>query len=214
MAATISAIVALAVAWGAAGAMADGDPASDVLVTQNVFVPYELSITRQTETLNALLAESARSGFPIRVALIAAPTDLGTVTSLWRDPVGYSRYLGTELSLAFHGQVAVVMPDGIGVWPGGVAPTRSEEAVAGRLRAPGGGAGLVTGAIAAVQRLAAAQGHPLSLAGVHVEAPVAPSGSSHLIEWLVFGIGAVLIAVCWGLSFRARPLDLRRRAAA
>jgi hypothetical protein len=205
-------IVALAAGFGAPGALADGDPASDVLVTENVFVPLELSITRQTELLSALLSASA-SRFPIRVALIAAPDDLGTATALWRNPVGYSRYLGTELSLAFTGQVVVVMPNGIGVWPGRVAPTGAEQRVASELPAPGGGRALVAAAIAAVQRLAAADGHPLALDGIRVTAPAAAASSSDATEWLVIGGGALLIALSWSASLRARPLQLWRRAA-
>ena len=206
-------IVALAAAFGVPGALADGDPASDVLVTENVFVPLELSITRQTELLSALLNSSAPAGFPVRVALIAAPDDLGTATALWRNPVGYSRYLGTELSLAFTGQVVVVMPNGIGVWPGRVAPTGAEQRVASELPAPGGGRALVAAAIAAGQRLAAADGHPLALDGIRVTAPAAAASSSDATEWLVIGGGALLIALSWSASLRARPLQLWRRAA-
>jgi len=194
-------IVALAAAFGVPGALADGDPASDVLVTENVFVPLELSITRQTELLSALLNSSAPAGFPVRVALIAAPDDLGTATALWRNPVGYSRYLGTELSLAFTGQVVVVMPNGIGVWPGRVAPTGAEQRVASELPAPGGGRALV------------ADGHPLALDGIRVTAPAAAASSSDATEWLVIGGGALLIALSWSASLRARPLQLWRRAA-
>lgn len=210
----VAAIVALAAAWGAAGALADGDPASDVLISQNVFVPLELNIDRQTELLGALLADSAKAGFPIRVALIDAPDDLGTVTALWRNPTGYSKYLGTELSLAFTGQVAVVMPDGIGVWPGRFAPTRAEAVVASQLPAPGSGTALVTAAIAAVERLAAAEGHPLSTTGIRVVAPAAASGSGQAAELLALGLGGVLILLAWGASLRARPLHRGRRAPA
>jgi hypothetical protein len=210
----VAAIVALAAGWGAAGARADGDPASDVLVTQTLFVPLELSITRETETLGALLAQARDEGFPVRVALIAAPDDLGTVTPLWRNPVGYSRYLGTELSLAFPGQVVVVMPDGIGVWPGTVAPTAAERLVAARLPAPGSRAALVAAAIDAVERLAAAHGHPLAAGDLHVSAPAAVAGGGHALEWIVFASGALLIAVCWAFSLHARPLGRRRETVA
>src|ERR1700761_6222871 len=65
-------------------ARADGDPASDVLVYQNLFVTSEsgMSSAQQSEVAN-LLATSARDGFPIRVAIIAAPVDLGAVPALF-----------------------------------------------------------------------------------------------------------------------------------
>jgi hypothetical protein len=213
--AALLAIVALFAMARVTPARADGDPASDVLVTENVFVPIELSISRQTNELQSLLAAAARAGFPIRVALIDSPKDLGTVTSLWRNPVAYSHYLGTELSLAFpHGQVAVVMPNGIGVYAGGLAPTAAERAVAAQLPAPGSGAALVTGAIGAVERLATAEGHPLSPAAAgRSTRPPAPGGAA-TETWLALGLGALLIALAWAASLRARPLQLRRRAPA
>lgn len=210
----ISAIVALAGLFGAGAAYGDGDPASDVLVSQSMFVPIELSINRQTEQLQALLAEAARAGFKVRVAMIDSPRDLGTVTSLWRQPKLYSGYLGTELSLSFTGQVVVVMPNGIGVYPGRVAPTPSERTVAAELPAPGPGEGLVTGAIAAVERLAAAQGDPLATAGIRAPAGAPASGGAPTSTWLALGLGALLIALAWAASLRARPLGLGRRATA
>jgi len=207
----ILAIVALGGLRGVSAARADGDPASDVLVTQSVFVPLELTITRQTNALEALLAASGRAGFPIRVALIDSAKDLGTVTALWRRPVAYARYLGTELSLAFHGQVAVVMPNGIGIDPGPIAPTAGERAVAAGLAAPGAGPALVTAAIAAVRRLAAAAGHPLPVAALRVAGPAPAASGSGASAWLALVAGAVLVGIAWGASLRARPLDLRRR---
>lgn len=211
--AAVALIVALAVAWSPSGARADGDPASDVLVFRSVFLPKELSYGRRYELLTDLLAESKRAGFPIRVALIDSPADLGTVTSLWLKPKAYSAYLQFELSLAFRGQVAVVMPDGIYINPGEVAPTAAEERVASELPAPGSGNALLTGAITAVQRLAAAEGHPLPVAGIRV--PSTPSGGSGgAAEWLALVLGALLIALAWAASLRARPLTGRRRATA
>jgi hypothetical protein len=209
----LTGIVALALGWHAPLALADGDPASDVLVSQSVFVPFELTINRETDELQALLAAADRAGFPIRVALIDSPQDLGTVTALWRQPLEYSRYLGTELSLSFGGQVAVVMPNGIGIDPGTITPTAAERAVAARLPAPGGGAALVGAAIEAVQRLAAAEGHPLPAPLRASGPPPAPTGGQNA-AWLALVLGAALVALAWAASLRARPLRLRRRAAA
>lgn len=209
----LCAIVALASAWKAPRAAGDGDPASDVLVTESVFVPLELTINRETDELQALLAASARAGFPIRVALIDSARDLGTVTALWHEPVQYARYLGTELSLSFRGQVAVVMPDGIGVDPGPVAPTAAERSVAAQLPAPGAGHSLVTAAIAAVRRLAAAQGHPLP-SDLRVSGPAGAPAAQDTAAWLALVLGAALVILAWGASLRARPWQPRRKAAA
>jgi hypothetical protein len=103
-----------------AAALADGDPGSDVLVYQNVFVASDanISIAQQVE-LGDLLTSAQRSGFTIRVAIIATPADLGAITQLWGKPTSYASFLGIELSLAYAQRLLVVMPDGFGFnWQG------------------------------------------------------------------------------------------------
>ncbi len=101
----------------APSASADGDPASDVLVQSQLFNPIDSGVPLSAQArLEAVLAESARAGFPIRVALIASQSDLGTATALWRSPAKYAQYLGYELSQLYDGQVLVVMPDGFGLY--------------------------------------------------------------------------------------------------
>src|ERR1700678_272303 len=80
-------------------ARADGDPGSDVLVYQNLFVAADsnISIAQQVE-LGDLLTSASDSGFTIRVAIIATPADLGAITQLWRKPASYASFLGIELS--------------------------------------------------------------------------------------------------------------------
>ena len=108
-------MLALAMAGGAAPAQADGDPASDVLTTQPLFLPQDAAIpAKQQAQLAGLLQEAARSGYPIRVAVVASSADLGSVTELWRQPQTYARFLGQELSLVYRGPLLVVMPDGFG----------------------------------------------------------------------------------------------------
>ena len=59
----------------------------------------------QQAQLVALLAAARRSGYQLRVALIASSTDLGSVTELWRQPQSYAQFLGQELSLVYRGPV-------------------------------------------------------------------------------------------------------------
>ena len=83
-------------------ARADGDPGSDVLVFQNLFVGSEagVSVTQQAQ-LGELLTDAAVPAFRIRVAIIAHRLlDLGAVTALWQKPQSYARFLGLELSLS------------------------------------------------------------------------------------------------------------------
>ena len=121
----IAALLAVVVAAGASGAAAsiaraDGDPASDVLVSQTVFLPSDAGVSgRQQAKLVELLRASAQAGFPVRVAVISSGYDLGSVTALWRKPRAYARFLGIELSLVHRQPLLVVMPNGFGFnWPG------------------------------------------------------------------------------------------------
>jgi hypothetical protein len=202
------AMLALAGA-SAPAARADGDPASDVLATQRLFLPQDAAASSgQQAELTALVRQAGRNGYPIRVALIASATDLGSVTALWKQPQNYARFLGQELSLVYRGPLLVVMPNGFGLYnagPGGVAAL-------GGPRATGQVAGLTDAALTAIQSLASAAGHP-----VRIPPPSADVGagghSTEILPFIVFAFGAALIALAWTASLRAQPLRLRRRQA-
>jgi hypothetical protein len=206
-AALVAALLALAWAWHPAPARADGDPASDVLATQALFLPQDAGATpAQRGQLSGLLATAARRGYPIRVALVASSADLGSVIALWRQPETYARFLGQELAFVHKGPLLVVMPNGFGLTRlGRPLPGQSQLATLG---APG--VGLAGAAIGAVRRLAAASGHPLPLPEA---AATRSAGSSDTIAWIVLAAGALAIAAAWGLSLRARPLRTGRRSA-
>ncbi len=148
----IAAIVALV---PISAARADGDPGSDVLVYQSLFLAADsgISVGEQVQ-LGRLIAAADRAGMPIRVAIIAKPADLGSVTPLWDKPQTYARYLGIELSLAYSGRLLVVMPDGFGFnWP----KHDLSAAYATLAHVPRGtGPKLATSAAAAIRALAAA----------------------------------------------------------
>jgi hypothetical protein len=206
------AIVALVALLGAPGALADGDPASDVLLVRPLFQPLDVQIppTVQSHLLGALAA-AAHDGFPIRVALVGSAGDLGTVTSLWRRPGPYAEYLDYELSLDYSGQVLVVMPDGFGLWSPGHY-TAGERSAFATLRPPGSTGALASAALQAVRSLAAGAGHPLAGAPVATLTPAGTAGSSDApAEWIAFLIGLALVGLAWGASLRARPLAPRRR---
>jgi hypothetical protein len=202
--------VALAAGWVPGSARADGDPASDVLVTQTLFLPWDAGVTAgQQAQLTALLSEAEHDGYPLRVALIASSADLGSVTELWRQPQSYADFLGDELSLVYKGTLLVIMPDGFGVYRlnGSLGPEQSTLASMGPAVA---GASLGTAALLAVRRLSVAAGHPLSIPR-SVRAPAAASGAPDAIAWIVFAIGGALIALAWAGSLRAQPLRVHMR---
>jgi cytochrome oxidase Cu insertion factor (SCO1/SenC/PrrC family)/thiol-disulfide isomerase/thioredoxin len=173
-------LVAALLGLPASVARADGDPGSDVLVYQNLYFGTDagLSVHQQAQ-LGALLKAGAQTGFPVRVAIIASPFDLGAITGLWRQPRTYARFLGYELSLAYKQRLLVVMPNGLGFnWPGH-SPTSAYRVLAG-ISIGSGGTGLFNAAEAAVSKLAVAAGVKLpASAGVPATsaAPSAPSGS-------------------------------------
>lgn len=192
----------------ASQARADGDPASDVLAAQTVFLPQDGAIPPAEQAqLTQLVSSAAHAGFPLRVAVIATRSDLGSVTALWRRPSAYAQFLGQELSQVFHGTLLVVMPNGFGVAAAGGGPAVGGTAV-GRAAlggAPVGGAALGGAAVAAVQRLAAAAGHRLTApSGGQTGHTTAPSATG-IGAWLALAVGAILIGVAWTISLRERP---------
>jgi hypothetical protein len=190
----------LIVAVSADPVRADGDPASDVLSSQALFVPQDAGISAvQQAQLGALVAAARGAGYELRVAVIASSADLGSITALWRQPGNYARFLGQEIALVAHGPLLVVMPDGFGYTarPGALDPS-----VLNGLAAAGPALG--AGAIAAVRRLAAAAGHPLAISAPRASRP-GPHGGGAAVAWGVFALGWLAVVAAWGLSLRARP---------
>jgi hypothetical protein len=97
-----------------AAAPADGDPASDVLVSQDIFTPYPApSADARTSLANAVRTINV-SGDRVKVAVIASRTDLGSVPSLFGKAQDYAKFLGIELSFIYKGPLLIVMPSGFG----------------------------------------------------------------------------------------------------
>ena len=99
----------------AALALADGDPASDVLLGQDVFLPYSPISTTSEHQLYAVTAAARQAGYPLKVALIAGKSDLGVLPALFGKPAPYARFLSSEMAGVVNGPVLVVMPDGFGL---------------------------------------------------------------------------------------------------
>ena len=143
-------LVGVLAAVSAPAAQADGDPGSDVLVYQNLFVTAYANMPIAEEVaLGNLLTTAGKDGFPIRVAVISQASDLGAITALWDEPAAYARFLGVELSLAYQQRLLVVMPDGLGFyWQG--HSTAAAYRILGKVRVAAGGAGLASTAETAV----------------------------------------------------------------
>jgi hypothetical protein len=175
----------------AAPAHADGDPASDVLLGLNVFYPYSPPVSQALQnTLNGETAAASRAHFPIKVALIESPVDLGAIPALFDKPQQYADFLDLEISFEHKQPLLVVMPDGYGVQglsPATAAAMASVARPAGRQSDD-----LARAAITAVGALAAADGHPIE---VSQSAPTAASGhGSAPLALIALGVAAVVLA--------------------
>jgi hypothetical protein len=205
--------VSLAVAACAATAvpaLADGDPASDVLLFQPAFFPYAAPSAGAKAELLGAVAAAKRAGFTIRVAVIQSRRDLGADPELYAKPQLYARFLDAELrSARYFGALAVVMPQGFGVAAGGrlthggqrfvprpvgpllravkpLPPPRSTDPDT-----------LTAAGVTAVKAIAAAAGHPIKGKITKVAAPgsgSSGSGSSFTSIGLAGGLGLAALA--------------------
>jgi len=147
-----------------APACADGDPASDVLLAENVFYPYMPQVSAALQQrLNAETKAATRAHFPLKVALIASPVDLGVIPYMFGKPQMYADFLDQEISFQGKQLLLVVMWNGFGVQ----GLNRRATAAAATLRKPTGKLSddLAVAALAAVPKLAGAAGHPIGAAG-------------------------------------------------
>ena len=198
--ARLLAILVFALTVVPAGALADGDPASDVLLGENVFYPYMPPVSAAIQgKLNTVTAAAARAHFPLKVALIGSPVDLGVIPYMFGKPQMYADFLDQEISFAGKQPLLVVMWNGYGV-QGFDKQARTASA---SLDKPAGKAGndLATAAIAAVAKLATAAGHPIGATG----ASGGSGGSTTTTVILV-----VLIAAAIGTSLAI--VVIRRRS--
>ena len=183
-------------------ARADGDPASDYLLTQPVFLPPDVVMSKSDAArLTSVTAAAKKAGYEIRVAVIGTLYDMGSVGALYKKPQRYAVFLGQELRFVYKGRLLVVMPNGYGVSQNG-EPWPEGSKIVAKLPPPGaGGPALAAGGAAAVQALAAAS-------GVHVSSS-ADGGSSSSSTTLI-AVGAVVVVLVAG-GIGALLLVRRRR---
>ena len=188
-----------------AGAHADADPASDVLLTQGAFFPYAPAVPPKLAfTLNTVLGASARVGLPLKVAIIGSRQDLGGVPVFFGRPQKYAEFLDREISFNNRQSVLVVMPAGFGVVGAGPASALAHVPV----DAGHGSAGLTRSAILAVVALARAKGHSISVPSI-ASGTTAPRNGPPAP--LLFGVPVVLLIVIGLARLRRRkPRDPRQ----
>ena len=147
------ALVALALP---AAAPANGDPASDFLLSQDVFFPFERKLSAPVkQDLVAAIERANEAGYPTKVAIINSRSDLGLVPGMFGKPQDYAEFLGSEIRFQFLGHLVVAMPQGLGLSYQGGKPDPQRSTVA-KIPVPDGADGTGTASIRAIDRLAAA----------------------------------------------------------
>src|SRR5215212_2656638 len=185
-------VAVLALAPSAASA--DGDPASDVLLAQDAYYPYAPKASKPLSTaLDVLMRRVRAAGYPMKVALIQTPSDLGAYPNLFGDTQNYANLLSKEIAFNSHPHLLVVMPSG---FAGDNLGPKVDSALRGiTIDQDAKSDGLVTAALAAVARIATANGHPTPVPP-EAATKVAPSKASSKRSTpsvLVYG-GPVLLA--------------------
>jgi hypothetical protein len=200
-------LAALSLALAVPAALADGDPASDYLLSGPSFLsPYDGHIpAAEQATINAMLASAKAKGFPIRLALIVTPYDLGSVPILFDKPKIYAKFLGEEDYYYWKDELLVVMPNGYGIYKASDLPAADKAALAAlpKLDTRSGPA-LALAAETALRALAAKHNITLSASGA------GSGGSSTWTDRAEIAGGALVLCL---LGFAGWALWRRRRHA-
>jgi hypothetical protein len=184
--ATLAALVVAAVLPGLAApaALADGDPASDILLYQDAYLPYgQVLPARIQANVQQVAANANAAGFPLRVAVLGSEDDMGALVSLYGKPQQYARFLHGEFvsgpgayrrhaasaararsgaaGRAAQAALLVVMPNGYGV--AGSVPAAARGAVEGTRVDARDGLSLGEAAVKGVAQLAGASGHRIDV---------------------------------------------------
>lgn len=190
---TLVALAALVAMLLPATAWANGDPASDVLLTDNLFLPAQPPSGDTVRRVREVIDRAREAGQPVRVAIIHTPRDLGSAANLFGHPREYAHLLGGELrDPAAHGgegtqdALIVVMPAGYGT--SNVPPGVDRELRSVELPAEAGPDELGAAAGYGVQELARGAGHPIEAT---FERPEAGGGGALTVVLVVVGLAAL-----------------------
>jgi hypothetical protein len=189
-----------------AAALADGDPASDVLLVQDVYSPYQPKVPKPvSDALAATLKKARVAGYPLKVAIIATKNDLGAVPQYMNRPQPYALFLEREIAFNQKKPLLIVMPNGYGSAEAGAQAATALKGLTPPNTTDGDKLGRA--AIDASVALAKANGHA-------VTAPKIGGGGSSsggTSPAIVFGVPVALLALGGALAaIRARQTTGRR----
>jgi hypothetical protein len=175
------ALAALTLALLPGAALADGDPASDVLPVQDAYFPYSPPVSKPLVTaLDNLLKEVKAKGYPMKVALLQSTGDMGSYPTLFNNPQRYADLLSSELpsqsDTKYTGplHLLVVMPGGFGGENLGDKVNQALGPIT--IDAAQQSDGLARAALQAVARIATFAGHPTKAPNVAATAGSKSSG--------------------------------------
>lgn len=175
-----------------------GDPASDVLLAQNAFYPFQPPVAPALETaLNEALNRSAQAGLSLKVAIIGSREDLGLDPRFFGYPQAYARYLDREISFNQVQPLLVVMAAGYGTIAAGPASALAAVPIDTRHAS----SGLTRSAIFAVMALNRARGHPIFMRSI----PSAAKAGGGPPVTLLFALPLVLLILAGALALRRGP---------
>jgi hypothetical protein len=216
---TVFLIAVAALCSLAQAALADVDPASDVLLLQSVYRPYgppyaQAMCKELSDGLDTLTEETQKAGYPLKVAIIASKVDLGGAPQVWKKPQAYSEFLSREL--AFFGRkkikagelrpLLVVMPAGFGVT---LAGPRAQAALKDVSIPPDAKVNkLARAATDAIPKLASAAGHPIKPLHLGSACHTGGGGTSPLVfaaPLLALVVITAIVALVRNLRSRRRP---------
>jgi hypothetical protein len=210
-----SAVLAcLAAALLCSTALGDADPASDILLGENVFYPYNPPVSSALQSrLNGVVAAAHKARLPLKVALIATPIDLGAIPSFYDKPAQYAAFLDQEISFGRRPPLLVVMPTGYGA----AGLNRSATAAVGQLSKPAAASGdaLAQAAVSAVSRIAAASGHPVGPSTTEPGGAGGGGSGSVLVPAIVLAAVCIILAggiIAWRRRGPVAPSDRRVRS--
>jgi hypothetical protein len=193
---------ALGITVGAVtAAVANIDPASDVLLQQDTFMTYTPVCTEVKAALKASTKNARASGYPIKVAVIAASSDLGGAPEYFDHPSSYAKFLGSELATASSPSsrkvadlhLLVVMPAGLDLFQGTPAATEAARRISTPQHFDANALARI--AVDAVPKIATAGGHPTPAVKI-------ASGCSHSSDTVVLFVVPIALLVLAGLAIR------------
>jgi hypothetical protein len=198
-------LTAVAVLLAPTAARADGDPASDILLLQDAYLPYFPAPAKPlAQTLTRLLAQVRKAGYPMKVALIESAGDLGAYPEMLGKPEPYAKLLESELAFKVkRPHLLVVMPGGFAGRNLGPEATAALAKV--QIDQGAKSDGLVRAALEAVARTATANGHPTQVPDVKSAAKQSgDGGSSNTLLYVIAGIIVLLGIALVAVSVRSR----------